>query len=54
VALVKLDDVKEVLAHVKQAFFRSRLAAGIISEDVMDEMLFASRPSSGAAIVRGL
>ena len=52
VALVKQDAVRDVLGRVRKAFFDVRVASGIVSEAMMGDTLFASLPSSGAAILR--
>ena len=54
VALVKQDAVRDVLGRVRKAFFDARVASGVVSEAVMGDMLFASLPSSGAAILKGI
>ena len=54
VALVKQDMVKDVLSRVKESFFNSRISAGILQDDDITEALFASLPSSGAAILQGI
>jgi N-acetylgalactosamine kinase len=54
VALVKQDAVKEVLARVKKAFFDSRINSGVLRSEDLGQMLFASLPSSGAAILKGI
>jgi N-acetylgalactosamine kinase len=54
VALVKQDAVKDVLARVKEAFFDSRIESGVLRSEDLGQMLFASLPSSGAAILKGV
>ena len=54
VALVKQDAVRDVLGRVRKAFFDVRVASGIVSEAMMGDTLFASLPSSGAAILKGI
>jgi N-acetylgalactosamine kinase len=54
VALVKQDMVKDVLSRVKESFFNSRISAGVLQDDNITEALFASLPSSGAAVLRGI
>ena len=54
VALVKQDMVKDVLSRIKESFFNSRISAGILQEDNITEALFASLPSSGAAVLQGI
>tara|TARA_B110000977_G_scaffold195880_1_gene275166 strand:- start:2787 stop:3626 length:840 start_codon:yes stop_codon:yes gene_type:complete len=53
VALVKQDAVKKVLARVKEAFFDVRIKSGALRSEDLGQMLFASLPSSGAAILKG-
>ena len=52
-ALVKQDAVKKVLARVKEAFFDVRIKSGALRSEDLGQMLFASLPSSGAAILKG-
>lgn len=54
VALVKQDMVADVLSKVKASFFNSRIANGVLREESITETLFASLPSSGAAILQGI
>lgn len=54
VALVKQDEVKDVLSRVKESFFNSRIRAGFLQDDDVTKALFASLPSSGAAILQGI
>ena len=53
VALVELDMVDSVLSRVKDMFFKARIESGRLLEDGISEALFASLPSSGAAILKG-
>jgi N-acetylgalactosamine kinase len=54
VALVRQDRVKDVLSRVKEIFFKSRISAGALQDEDIAEALFASLPSSGAAILQGI
>jgi N-acetylgalactosamine kinase len=54
VALVHKDMVQTVLDSVKDLFYRPRVEAGVISEAALSSALFATMPSSGAAILKGL
>ena len=54
VALVKKEAAKDVLARVKEAFFSSRIESGVLRGEDLGQMLFASLPSSGAAILKGV
>jgi N-acetylgalactosamine kinase len=54
VALVTADMAEKVLESVKTRFFDKRIASGVLREEDLGETLFASLPSSGAAILRGL
>jgi N-acetylgalactosamine kinase len=45
---------EKVLESVKTRFFDKRIASGVLREEDLGETLFASLPSSGAAILRGL
>jgi len=54
VALVELDMVDSVLSRVKDMFFKARIDSGRLLEGGISEVLFASLPSSGAAILKGI
>jgi N-acetylgalactosamine kinase len=46
--------VDSVLSRVKDMFFKARIESGRLLEDGISEALFASLPSSGAAILKGV
>ncbi len=46
------DAVNSVLEAVKESFYASRVAAGIIKQAEVGRALFATLPSSGAAILQ--
>jgi len=52
VALVAKNAVDSVLEAVKESFYASRVAAGIIEQAEVGRALFATLPSSGAAILK--
>ena len=52
VAIVAKDAVNSVLEAVKESFYASRVAAGIIKQAEVGRALFATLPSSGAAILQ--
>jgi len=54
VAIVAKDAVESVLKAVHESFYSPRIASGLISADNMATTLFATLPSSGAAILKGV
>ncbi|CAN6468975.1 unnamed protein product [Victoria cruziana] len=52
VALVKETIVPEFILNLKEAFYQSRIDKGIINNDDLGQYVFASKPSSGAAIFK--
>ncbi|GFH30822.1 uncharacterized protein HaLaN_29744 [Haematococcus lacustris] len=52
VSLVKESDVDAFMAAVRERYYASRIASGVVSEADMDKMFFASKPSSGAAVLK--
>ena len=52
VALVERDRVAEVLSRVKDSYYSKRIATGELREGDIHKMLFATQPSSGAAIFK--
>ncbi|KAK4257872.1 hypothetical protein QN277_007403 [Acacia crassicarpa] len=52
VALVKEGMVPEFILNLKKKFYQSRIERGIITENDLDLYIFASKPSSGAAILK--
>ncbi|XP_028753602.1 galactokinase isoform X2 [Neltuma alba] len=52
VALVKESMVPHFILNLKKHFYQSRIERGIITENDLDLYVFASKPSSGAAIVK--
>ncbi|XP_054821926.1 galactokinase-like isoform X2 [Prosopis cineraria] len=52
VALVKESVVPQFILNLKKNFYQSRIDRGIITENELDLCVFASKPSSGAAIFK--
>ncbi|KAF3784977.1 Galactokinase [Nymphaea thermarum] len=52
VALVKEAIVPEFILNLKEAFYQSRIDKGIIGNNDLGQYVFASKPSSGAAIFK--
>ncbi|XP_042387157.1 galactokinase-like [Zingiber officinale] len=52
VALVKESIVPQFIQNLKGSFYKTRVEKGIITKDDVDLYLFASKPSSGAAIFK--
>ncbi|CAA7017070.1 unnamed protein product [Microthlaspi erraticum] len=50
VALVKESGVSQFIAAVKEKYYKKRVEKGVVKEEDMELYLFASKPSSGAAI----
>ncbi|XP_042452181.1 galactokinase-like [Zingiber officinale] len=52
VALVKESILPQFIQNVKESFYKSRIEKGVIRKDDIGLYLFASKPSSGAAIFK--
>ncbi|KAG7991131.1 hypothetical protein I3843_02G060000 [Carya illinoinensis] len=52
VALVKESTVPQFILNLKERFYQSRIEKGIINKDDLGLYVFASKPSSGAAIFK--
>nr|XP_016446183.1 PREDICTED: galactokinase-like [Nicotiana tabacum] len=52
VALVKESLVPQFILNLKEQFYQSRIDKGIINKDYLGLYIFASKPSSGAAIIK--
>ncbi|WOL05782.1 galactokinase [Canna indica] len=52
VALVKENIVPQFILNLKESFYQSRINEGVISKNDLGLYIFASRPSSGAAIFK--
>ncbi|KAH0881414.1 hypothetical protein HID58_068808, partial [Brassica napus] len=50
VALVKESGVSQFISAVKEKYYKKRIEKGVVKEEDMELYLFASKPSSGAAI----
>ncbi len=51
-SLVRSSEVDAFTAAVKEAYYKPLLAKGLVSEEEMPETMFASRPSSGGAVLK--
>ncbi|XP_010546963.1 PREDICTED: galactokinase [Tarenaya hassleriana] len=52
VALVKEPSASRFITSVKEEFYGKRVEKGVVKEEDMEQYLFASKPSSGAAIFK--
>ncbi|KAK4433857.1 Galactokinase [Sesamum alatum] len=52
VALVKESIVPQFILKLKEQYYQSRIKKGVIKESDIDCYVFASKPSSGAAIIK--
>lgn len=52
VALVKENTVPEFILNLKEQFYQSRIEKGVINKNDLGLFIFASKPSSGAAIIK--
>lgn len=52
VALVAKDAVESVLNTVRETFYKSRIESGVVDADKLGSVLFATMPSTGAAILK--
>ncbi|XP_027338933.1 galactokinase-like [Abrus precatorius] len=52
VALVKENIVPQFILSLKERFYKARIDKGVIKENNVDNYVFASKPSSGAAIFK--
>ncbi|KAK1278281.1 Galactokinase [Acorus gramineus] len=52
VALVKESIVPQFILNVKESFYQSRIEKGVINKNELGLYIFASKPSSGAAIFK--
>lgn len=52
VALVKENIVPQFILNLKESFYQSRIEKGVISKNDLGLYVFASKPSSGAAIFK--
>jgi N-acetylgalactosamine kinase len=48
---VREADAPRFVAALREAYFMPLVAAGVVSEGELGECLFASKPSSGAAVM---
>lgn len=51
-SLVREEDAPKFIAQLREAYFKPLVAAGVVPEHQLPECLFASKPSSGAAVMR--
>jgi len=52
VALVAKDAVESVINSVRETFYKSRIESGVVDADELSSVLFATMPSTGAAILK--
>ncbi|KAG8370552.1 hypothetical protein BUALT_Bualt14G0129000 [Buddleja alternifolia] len=52
VALVKENIVPQFITKLKEQFFQARIDKGVIKKNDLDLYIFASKPSSGAAVIK--
>jgi N-acetylgalactosamine kinase len=52
VSLVREAVVPQFMESVKTSYYKSRLESGHVKEDELANVFFATKPSSGAAILR--
>ncbi|XXG79054.1 hypothetical protein AAC387_Pa09g0207 [Persea americana] len=52
VALVKESIVPQFILNLKESFYQSRIEKGVINQNDLGLYIFASKPSSGAAILK--
>jgi hypothetical protein len=52
VSLVREQEVEGFMASVRSSFYATRLASGVATEGDMTNVFFATKPSSGAAMLR--
>ncbi|KAL0305249.1 UNVERIFIED_CONTAM: Galactokinase [Sesamum angustifolium] len=52
VALVKENTVPQFILNLKEQFFQARIDKGVINKNDLGLYIFASKPSSGAAIIK--
>lgn len=52
VSLVQEDQVEAFLAEVKKSYYQKLIDSGVTKEEEMEHVLFATKPSSGAAVLR--
>lgn len=52
VALVKESTVPQFILNLKEQYYKSRIDKGVIKKDDVDLYVFASKPSSGSAIIK--
>ncbi|PIN10606.1 Galactokinase [Handroanthus impetiginosus] len=52
VALVKENIVPQFILKLKEQFFQARIDKGVIKNNDLDQYVFASKPSSGGAIIK--
>ncbi|RDX71589.1 Galactokinase, partial [Mucuna pruriens] len=50
VALVKEGIILQFILNLKERFYQARIDKGVIKENNVDNYVFASKPTSGAAI----
>lgn len=51
-SLVREKDAPRFIAEVKEQYFMPLVASGVVKEEDLGECLFASKPASGAALMK--
>lgn len=51
-SLVREADAPKFIAELREKYFMPLVAKGVVSEDELPACLFASKPSSGAAVMQ--
>jgi N-acetylgalactosamine kinase len=52
VSLVREQDAPKFMAQLRESYFMPLVAAGVVTEAELPQCLFATKPSSGAAVMR--
>jgi hypothetical protein len=52
VSLVREADAPKFIAALKEQYYAPLVAKGVVKEEDLGECLFASKPSSGAALMK--
>jgi hypothetical protein len=52
VSLVREEDAAKFIAEVREKYFMPLVARGVVKEEDLQDCLFASKPSSGAAVMK--
>jgi hypothetical protein len=52
VSLVREQDAPQFIAELREKYFKPLVAKGVVTEQELPDCLFASKPSSGAAVMQ--